>query len=58
VASRDAFGAAWDVIAPSLTNTTLIVVVGAAIVAAGGFVVHAILTRRPADAYLKVAERP
>jgi hypothetical protein len=46
------------VIAPSLTNTTLIVVVGAAIVAAGGFVVHAILTRRPADAYLKVAERP
>jgi hypothetical protein len=57
VASRDAFDAAWDVIARSLTNTTLIVVVGAAILAAGGFVVHAILTRGPADAYLNVAER-
>jgi hypothetical protein len=48
VVSRDAFDAAWDVIARSLTNTTLIVVVGALVVAAGGFIVHVILTRRPA----------
>lgn len=47
VVSRDAFDAAWDVIARSLTNTTLIIVVGAAVVAAGGFVVHLILTRHP-----------
>jgi hypothetical protein len=51
VVSRDAFDATWDVIARSLTNTTLIVVLGAVIVAAGGFVVHVILTRRPAPAY-------
>jgi hypothetical protein len=47
VVSRDAFDAAWDVIARSLTNTTLIVVVGALAVAAGGFVVHVIVERRP-----------
>jgi hypothetical protein len=47
VASRDAFDAAWDVIARSLTNTTLIVVIGALAVAAGGFVVHVIVERRP-----------
>jgi hypothetical protein len=45
--SRDAFDATWDVIARSLTNSTLIIVLGALVVAAGGFVVHAILTRRP-----------
>jgi hypothetical protein len=46
-ASRDAFDAAWDVIARSLTNSTLIIVIGALVVAAGGFVVDQILTRRP-----------
>jgi hypothetical protein len=51
VVSRDAFDAAWDVVARSLANTTLIVVVGAVVVAAGGFVVHLILTRRPSPAY-------
>jgi hypothetical protein len=51
VVTRDAFDAAWDVIARSLTNTTLIIVLGAVVVAAGGFVVHLILTRRPAPAY-------
>jgi hypothetical protein len=51
VASRDAFDAAWDVIARSLTNTTLIIVLGALVVAAGGFVVHVILTRRPSPAH-------
>jgi hypothetical protein len=30
---------------------------GALVIAAGGFVVHAILTRRPADAFLNVAQR-
>jgi hypothetical protein len=49
--SRDAFEAAWDVIARSLTNASLIVVLGALVVAAGGFVVHLILTRRPAPSY-------
>jgi hypothetical protein len=49
--SRDAFEAAWDVIARSLTNSSLIVVLGALVVAAGGFVVHLILTRRPAPSY-------
>jgi hypothetical protein len=48
VVSRDAFDAAWDVIARSLTNTTLIVVLAAVIAAAGGVVVHLILTYRPA----------
>jgi hypothetical protein len=47
VVSRDAFDAAWDVIARSLTNSTLIIVIGALVVAAGGFVVDQILTRRP-----------
>jgi hypothetical protein len=51
VVERDAFDAAWDVIARSLVNTTLIIVLGAAVVSAGGFVVHFILTRRPAPAY-------
>ena len=51
VASRDAFDAAWDVISRSLANTTLIIVVGALVVAAGGFVVHVILTRRPSPSY-------
>jgi hypothetical protein len=51
VVSRDAFDAAWDVIARSLTNTTLIIVLAAVVVAAGGFVVHVILTRRLAPAY-------
>jgi len=51
VASRDAFDAAWDVISRSLANTTLIIVVGALVVAAGGFVVHLILTRRPSPSY-------
>jgi hypothetical protein len=51
VVSRDAFDAAWDVIARSLTNTTLIVVLGALAVAAGGFVVRVILTRRLEPAY-------
>jgi hypothetical protein len=46
-ASRDAFDATWDVIARSLTNTTLIIVIGALVLAAGGFVVDQILTRRP-----------
>jgi hypothetical protein len=46
--ARDAFDAAWDVIARSLTNSTLIVVLGALVVAVGGFVVDQILTRRPA----------
>jgi hypothetical protein len=45
VVSRDAFDGAWDVIARSLTNSTLIIVLGALVVAAGGFVVHALLTR-------------
>ena len=47
LASRDAFDAAWDVIARSLTNSTLIIVIGALVVAAGGFVIDQILTRRP-----------
>jgi len=47
LASRDAFDAAWDVIARSLTNSTLITVIGALVVAAGGFAIHVILTRRP-----------
>jgi hypothetical protein len=51
VVSRDAFDAAWDVIARSLTNTTLIIVLASVVVAAGGFVVHVILTRRLAPAY-------
>jgi hypothetical protein len=51
VVSRDAFDAAWDVIARSLTNETLIIVLAAVVVAAGGFVVHLILTRRPSPAY-------
>ena len=46
-ASRDAFDAAWDVIARSLANSTLIIVIGALVVAAGGFVIDQILTRRP-----------
>jgi hypothetical protein len=45
---RDAFDAAWDVIARSLANTTLIIVLGALVVAVGGFVVDQLLTRRPA----------
>ena len=44
---RDAFDATWDVIARSLANTTLIIVIGALVVGAGGFVVDQILTRRP-----------
>jgi hypothetical protein len=51
VVERDAFDAAWDVVARSLANTTLIIVLAAAVVSAGGFVVHFILTRRPAPAY-------
>ena len=51
VVSRDAYDAAWDVIARSLANTTLIIVLAAAVVSAGGFVVHFILTRRPSPAY-------
>lgn len=51
VVSRDAFDGAWDVIARSLANTTLIIVVGALVVAAGGFAVHLILTRRPSPSY-------
>jgi hypothetical protein len=47
-ASRDAFDAAWDVIARSLANSTLIIVLGAIVVAAGGFIIDLILTRRPA----------
>ena len=47
-ASRDAFDAAWDVIARSLTNSTLIIVLGALVLATGGFVIDQILTRRPA----------
>ena len=47
-ASRDAFDAAWDVIARSLANSTLIIVLGALVLAAGGFVIDQILTRRPA----------
>jgi hypothetical protein len=47
-ASRDAFDAAWDVIARSLANSTLIIVIGALVVAVGGFVIDQILTRRPA----------
>jgi hypothetical protein len=46
-ASRDAFDAAWDVIARSLANSTLIIVIGALVVAAGGFAIDLILTRRP-----------
>jgi hypothetical protein len=46
--ARDAFDAAWDVIARSLANSTLIIVIGALVVAAGGFVIDQILTRRPA----------
>lgn len=46
-AGRDAFDAAWDVIARSLANSTLIVVIGAVVVAAGGFTIDLILTRRP-----------
>jgi hypothetical protein len=46
-AGRDAFDAAWDVIARSLANTTLIIVIGALVVGVGGFVIE-ILTRRPA----------
>jgi hypothetical protein len=49
VVSRDAFDAAWDVIARSLANETLIIVVGAIVVGAGGIVVDQILTRRPAS---------
>ena len=48
-ASRDAFDAAWDVIARSLANSTLIVIIGAVVVAAGGFTIDLILTRRPAS---------
>jgi hypothetical protein len=48
VVARDGFDAAWDVIARSLTNSTLIIVIGALVVAAGGIVVDQILTRRPA----------
>jgi hypothetical protein len=44
---RDAFDAAWDVISRSLANSTLIIVIGALIVAVGGFVIDQILTRRP-----------
>ena len=47
-AGRDAFDAAWDVIARSLANTTLIIVLGALVVGVGGFVIDQILTRRPA----------
>lgn len=47
VVARDGFDAAWDVIARSLANTTLIVVVGAVVVGAGGFVIDQILTRHP-----------
>ena len=47
-ASRDAFDAAWDVIARSLANTTLSIVIGALVVGAGGFVIDQLLTRRPA----------
>jgi hypothetical protein len=47
-AGRDAFDAAWDVIARSLANSTLIIVIGALVVAVGGFVIDQILTRRPA----------
>ena len=47
-ASRDAFDAAWDVIARSLANSTLIIVIGALVVAAGGLVIDQILNRRPA----------
>ena len=47
-AGRDAFDAAWDVIARSLANSTLIIVLGALVLAAGGFVIDQILTRRPA----------
>ncbi|HYV59412.1 MAG TPA: hypothetical protein VFA62_05005 [Acidimicrobiia bacterium] len=47
-AGRGAFDAAWDVIARSLTNTTLIIVIGALVVAAGGFVIDQLLVRRPA----------
>jgi hypothetical protein len=47
VVSRDGFDAAWDVIARSLANSTLIIVIGAVVIAAGGFVVDQILTRRP-----------
>lgn len=50
-ASRDAFDAAWDVIARSLANSTLIIVLGALVVAAGGFVIDQILTRRPSPTY-------
>lgn len=46
-AGRDAFDAAWDVIARSLANSTLIIVLGALVLAAGGFVIDQILTRRP-----------
>jgi len=46
--ARDAFDAAWDVIARSLANSTLIIVIGALVVAVGGFVIDQILTRRPA----------
>jgi multisubunit Na+/H+ antiporter MnhB subunit len=45
--ARDAFDAAWDVIARSLANSTLIIVIGALVVAVGGFVIDQILTRRP-----------
>jgi hypothetical protein len=47
-AGRDAFDAAWDVIARSLANTTLIIVIGALVVGVGGFVIDQILRRRPA----------
>jgi hypothetical protein len=43
VVSRDAFDAAWDVIAQP-HHTTLIIVLAAVVLAAGGFVVHVILT--------------
>jgi hypothetical protein len=46
--ARDAFDASWDVIARSLANSTLVIVLGALVVAVGGFVVDQILTRRPA----------
>lgn len=46
-ASRGAFDAAWDVIVRSLANSTLVIVIGALVVAAGGFVIDQILTRRP-----------
>ena len=49
--SRDAFDATWDVVARSLTNTTLIVALGAVVVAAGGLVVHFLVTRRPSPSY-------